>query len=368
MSIGVLAIAYTRKRPVSETADALSRLNVPHIVVEDGDPRGLEADALVMIDSCRSFLRYPLMLAQPRARRPATAVWQIEVLPPKELDRSIEAMPVWHMLDKNRSRLSRCIKRWALYPFLSVVATMAAKSRPGRYRLQAKMLEMPLQSFLMIRTAKKAGWLDHVFVSTIQKQEFLESRGVPSTFAPFGISPSSGEDRHLERDIDIVFLGEMKGDRRAKLERLQAELKERGFELRIVDRDCFGEKRTALLNRTKIVLHLHNFEWDTPWMRWMAATACGCVVVSEPLSQPKPFTPGVHYVEAPADALRDTLVSLILDNARRKEIAAACQVFVRENMTLDQSVERIVAWAESMTGNDNNPSDSEKCPQLTGHC
>lgn len=193
MSIGVLAIAYTRKRPVSETADALSRLNVPHIVVEDGDPRGLEADALVMIDSCRSFLRYPLMLAQPRARRPATAIWQIEVLPPKELDRSIEDMPVWHMLDKNRSRLSRYIKRWALYPFLSVVAT-------------------------------------------------------------------------------------------------------------------------------------------------------------------------------PLGALRDTLVSLIFDDARRKEIAAACQGFVRENMTLDQSVERIVAWAESMTGNGNNPSDSEKCPQLAGHC
>ena len=63
---------------------------------------------------------------------------------------------------------------------------------------------------------------------------------------PFGYHRSLGEHYGLDkRDIDVLFLGSLNNKRRKTLlHNLSAELIAKGVELKIVERDCYGDSIT----------------------------------------------------------------------------------------------------------------------------
>jgi hypothetical protein len=104
---------------------------------------------------------------------------------------------------------------------------------------------------------------------------------VPSAVVPFGYHPSFGEPLGLERDIDVVFLGSLRDRRRSRIVgSLQAELKRRNIGLLIKDGSrergyAYGDERTRLLNRSRIMLSIMRQPWDDLLFRvcWQLPTA-----------------------------------------------------------------------------------------------
>jgi hypothetical protein len=320
------------------------------IRASDGDPEGLDCDLLVLVGNCRGFHRYRALLRRRPESRPRVAIWQIDPLPPVEFDRQLEKRMLALSSVLGRSRLLRPVELIANRILCTAVAWHGFGPYSDRARgnfVDSTMARAAVEAYSFIRHGFSEGWLDHVFVSTIGKQEFLASRGIESAFAPAGLL--LGEDRDQPRDIDVVFIGRLnKRARRRRLAALRQEIEKRGAKMVVVD-NCYGEERTALLNRTKIVLHVHKNPWDTPWMRWVMAAECGCLVVSEPLSDPRPLEPGVHYVEARLDDLPTVIERLLASPADVLAMARRCASFAHEHLTAARSIGMIVSHSIDAT-------------------
>ena len=350
-STGVkVAVAGPKTEHSSLCVDQLIRTGFDAIGVSDGDPKGLDCDLLILYGNCRRFHRYRRLLRRQSEVRPRVAVWQIDPLPPAEFDRRFEKHAIVELSASSRlAMLLRPIEMVANRLLCVAIARHGFGPYSDRTRgsgVDSTMARAALEAYGFIRNGFREKWIDDVFVSTIQKQEFLASRGIDSTFAPVGIYDTPDTDRNLERDIDVVFIGRLnKRSRWRRLARLRHEIEKRGAKMLVVENGCYGEERTALLNRTKIVLHVHKNPWDTPWIRWILAAQCGCLMVSEPLSVPRPFEPGVHYVEAPFEDLPASIEQLLARPADVLAMARGCADFIRANMRGDVSVETIAATA-----------------------
>lgn len=129
----------------------------------------------------------------------------------------------------------------------------------------------------------------------------------------------------LERDIPVLWLGKVGSERRRKLlQRLRAELQARGVELLVIDGEerpyVFGEERTQLLNRTKIMLNLLREKWDDNSLRYTLASHNGALVVSEPTLPHTSFEPGVHLVQAPLPDMADAICHYLQHEKQRRQI------------------------------------------------
>ena len=67
---------------------------------------------------------------------------------------------------------------------------------------------------------------------------------------------------HGDRDIDVLFFDQVSSRRRWPLNKIDAALRQAGYKLKVIERDCYGDDRTAILNRSKIDLSLHKFPWE----------------------------------------------------------------------------------------------------------
>ena len=312
------------------------QIGVDAIPVSDGDPIQEEWDVLFLYRSARTFHRYEKLLSCRAGTRPRTILWQHEPLFPECLSSAAgrSALEAARFARSGRWR-QPVLKVWHrnLYKRISETG-LGPYSRSGPDGVPHWKIRAMSEACAFIDNGYRSGWLDRVVVSTIQKQRYLASRGIPADFAPTGLSDAFGANRHVDRDIDVLFLGDIDKvpGRRRKLTSLEAAITAAGYRFEKATRGQFGEARTRLLNRTKIILHLHNIPWDTPWKRWFIATANGAMVASENLSVPEPFVPGVHYVEAPFDSLAETILDLLGQPERIRDIAATCQSFVRTNM------------------------------------
>jgi hypothetical protein len=359
-----LSVALTRWRdhrdaPAIELSaimeDRLRALGHHPFVVHDGDGAALESDCLILFGDGRSFPRFRRLLRH-RATRPRIALWQFDPLPPTGLlDRAerlglaaarlslaLDALPrigglSWY----------RFFQRWLPWPLFRASAGAARDLIPAAPP-RVRDLRGALESWGWIRRAWNEGWLDALYMSTGQRVHFLEARGVPSSFAPLGCAPGLGEDRGPgSRDIDVIFLGGLKraGRRAERWEPLRRKLEEAGLRVTQVLRDCYGEERTALLNRARVLVHLHKLPWDTPWMRWVLATSCGVLVVSEPLGDPDPLRPGVDYVEAPASEMAAAIQARLADRSGSARMVASCEERLRDRMSMDASLRRVLGAA-----------------------
>lgn len=271
-------------------------------------------------------------------------LWQLEPLPPTRvsaLARRIMAADLDHQAARlAKGRLSPS-GGWTLADRITLYPLAASMRRRGgadpSELVSAKMLRYPQRQARCIVSLWRHRLLDRILVSLPSRQTFLDSVGVPSEVVPAGYGPWYGHVLPgVARDIDVVFLGKVSPRRQHLLARFGSELAAKGHELRIIDRGCFGEERTRLLNRTKVLLNFHKFPWEFPLMRLMMAMACGALVVSEQAETPPGFFDERHLVIRPLDGLLDAVVEHLQDDETRQRITAAAYRRVTAELTLER--------------------------------
>ncbi len=152
-----------------------------------------------------------------------------------------------------------------------------------------------------------------------------------------------GKNCRLDRNIDVVFIGRTKSAcRRKSILRLTEVLKKFDLNIKIISRGLYGDDRTRILNRTRVVVHLHTYPWVTPWMRWNLASANGAAVASEPLSVPTPFTPNVDFLSAELTNLGAEIHKLLQDEPRRLEMVRQCKEKIEKYGTLRVSIDNLL--------------------------
>lgn len=206
----------------------------------------------------------------------------------------------------------------------------------------------PLTNIARLRRLHRAGVPDVLVVSSRGRQAYLTSQGISSHFVPLGYDPAKhGEDRGMERDIDVLFLGQLLRHRKKLIARLNsAGVAVRG-EGSWFSGPTWGEGRTLLLNRTKILLNLSRFAGEFAGLRLILGMANGAMVVSEPIHLPEPFIPGTHYVEASAEQMPKVLRYYLDHPDERRQFVDRGRRFVTEELTLRRSVQRIMELVDT---------------------
>jgi glycosyltransferase involved in cell wall biosynthesis len=194
----------------------------------------------------------------------------------------------------------------------------------------------------LFRRNFKQPWIDFVFTSTVSRKKLLNKSSINATLLPVGYHRSWGYNMSLERDVDVLFLGHLhkKRGRRVKiLNNLKDSLKANGYELMIVSNDCFGQERTKLLNRTKILIDVVRMPWEIPGMRLMMAMSCGAMVISTGFKgDPFPYILNKHFVDVDMEQLAEAIVYYLQNDSERCKIAQEAQQFVNEQLTLENNL------------------------------
>jgi hypothetical protein len=244
-------------------------------------------------------------------RRPAVVVWHSEPLPPPRASGLSWPVPTVRELGKIVLRDSRA----------SDVYT----------------------NWWALRKLARAGLPDALVATSRERQEFLIERGVDAAFVPDGSEPLDGEDLGLERDIDVLLLGAYRLRRRR---RAVARLRKAGVHVETkgdyFDASLWGESRTQLINRTKIMLSISRFPGTFATGRFLMSMACGALVVSDPLFDSAPYVPGRHFVETSLEELPATVERYLADETERQRIARAGHDFVTGELTMERTFSRLL--------------------------
>lgn len=250
------------------------------------------------------------LLAYPPTERPPLILWMTEQLPNPDL-------PEWfrYSMGLFRSKVERWAFREASYGTWQIDSRwrwLTAKGHRFRYYGDLYWLQ-------------QSGALSLLVVSSGLTAGYLQSRGFEPMLTYLGYHPDWGADLGLERDIPVLWIGKTGSARRGRLlEQIRAALRERGIDLLKVDGVehpyVFGQERTILLNRAKIVLNLLRADWDDNSMRYCLAAPNKALVVTEPALPHSPFIPGEHIVEAPPEKIVDTICYYLSNEAERGRI------------------------------------------------
>ncbi|WP_457940097.1 hypothetical protein [Mesorhizobium sp. 10J20-29] len=315
----------------------------------------LDAEAALLMGSLVSLRGTSRLFKGSRKNRPVVVAWVSEPLPPP-------GMPSWaRVLSEALSPIrigtvwARPLLHFLTYPIhfaihrLALTAELRREITPSDLRFLHDNL-----AFLTIGLRER--WIDAISVSTKQKQRYLADMGIESAFMPVGQQVEFGRLLELHRDIDLLFIGKTKPkQRRSKLAHVFTEVHRMGLNAYTPKDPIFGEERTKLVNRARIMLHIHNFPWDTPWMRWNLALANGAVVASEPLFLADPLRPNIDFISAPIDRLANEIAELSKDEQRRKAMLENCLDTVNREMTLEVSVGRFCEIVDARKRDQNSP-------------
>jgi hypothetical protein len=276
----------------------------------------LSPDRIVLAAGATRSYRRTLerIAAVPAARRPVVLLWHTEPLPmPRACGARAQPLTVREL---------------------------------GKIVLRDRRVNDHYSNARFLRRLAQAGFVDALAVATGAYQAYLAEQGIPVHRVPLGYHASQGRLLDLERDVDVLFLGETRMRRR---QRILRRLRQEGVNVTVLgdysDPDLWGESRTTLLNRTKIMLHIPRLEGHCSDIRMNISMACGALLVSEPLCLPDPFMPGVHHVEAPLDELAAAIRRNLDDEQARRAIADRAHAFLTKELTLEQSFARLLALA-----------------------
>jgi hypothetical protein len=200
-------------------------------------------------------------------------------------------------------------------------------------------------NYRWIKMASRRGLLDIVITSTAYGCRFLHEQGIPAHFIPLGYHSVFGGDLQLERDVDVLWLGGMTIYRRRYLNRLGKELRVRGVKFldrRGYQKGVWGEERTRLLNRAKVMPHICAIPPQFPGLRFVLGAANKALIISEPVYDSSPFIPGKHFVVGPVEALPDLIDYYLQHEDERLAIVNEAYTFVTQEHTMHRSVTRLL--------------------------
>jgi len=156
---------------------------------------------------------------------------------------------------------------------------------------------------------------------------------------PLGYDPGYGRDLGLRRDLDALFLGEQRIPRRRHV---LAGLRKQGVNLTTrgdwSDPALWGDRRTELLNRSKVVLNIQRFPSEFSGLRFVLGMANGALVVSEPVYDAHPFVAGRHFVSASVEEMPAVIRHYLEHEDERRRIADEAYTFVTRQLTMERSV------------------------------
>jgi len=165
-------------------------------------------------------------------------------------------------------------------------------------------------------------------------------------------------DEGVDRPIDVLYMGSA-SERRDRLLAAYAEVlwpyetqllvpPEAPKTHRRPDYLLTDEKWRCLCS-AKTILNLHR--QDKPyfeWVRALEAIANGCVVVSEHSADSSPLVAGEHYISAGADNVALLACGLLEDAERLRAIRLGAYEFVRSELSMRPSAQRLIALAEQV--------------------
>jgi len=207
-------------------------------------------------------------------------------------------------------------------------------------------------NYFRLKQMHRRGLIDLCVVTSRSRQQFLEEKGIPSHFVPLGLHPGLGRRMNLERDIGVLFIGTLDDSRhRSALKFLRA----KGISVMALGSwkpgPTWGESRTELINRAKIFLNVQRHAGQYSGYRMLLGMANGALVVSEPVHDPFPYVPGLHYVESTLEQMGETISKYLSDAAERGKIAESGHRLVTESLTMSNSMEQMISLMETMLGN-----------------
>jgi hypothetical protein len=196
----------------------------------------------------------------------------------------------------------------------------------------------------------KKGWLDLLAVSTLSHQHFFQKKlGITTEVIPMGYHKYLGENLHLNKDIDVVFLGSLRDHRRKKIiNKLYNSLAERNITLVIHDGSClerkliFGQERTNLLNRSKIMLNIMRQPWDDLVFRMLLAAPNRTMIVSEPVIDTIPFQPENHFIMAEIEQISRIIQCSLQNHEKREQIIDRSYDLVVNKMPMEKMILKLM--------------------------
>jgi hypothetical protein len=264
------------------------------------------------------------LMATPKAERPPVLIWHNEPLPPPQA----AGLP--------RPRLH-----------LREIAKILLRD--------ARATDV-YSNIFRLRQLARHGLPDLLIVSTRGRQEFLHEQGIRSVTVPLGYSADRGHDMGRARDIDVLFLGTLDVPRRRRFIR---RLRRTGIDVLAMgswfDASTWGDNRTELLNRTKILLNFGRYPGELSGLRLILGMANKALVISEPIYHPSPYVPGEHYVSATVEEMPQVIRYYLAHEEERQRIVDAGHRLVTEEVTLRHSVSRIQDLIRAHLGSRSTP-------------
>ena len=277
------------------------------------------------------FLGLPRRLASiPYSRRPIFIHWNTEGLPdlriPAHIMRALGRMRTW-------------LDSWGGSVF-------------DRDWLAHRMLRFRYLGDYYL--AHSSGWLDVFADSSAVYGQWHQKQGIPAIYAPWGATSRWYKNLHLERDIDVLWMGNRESRRRDRmLNQLQQELAPRGVSFYLADNIAnpfiFDDERIRYLNRAKITLNLTRTWYDDNFSRFALAAPNRSLIVSEPMLPHCPeYVAGTHYVSTPFEQMADTIVHYLDNPAEREKIVENAYDLVTNRLRFGDSINKIMTAAESL--------------------
>jgi len=300
----------------------------------------LRGDALLLLGFENWYLDAPLeLLNQAAAAGLPRILWQFEPLLPPGLPALTCPLVARDATATARGPVAKLGMTDQVAQGFRVARLLVAARRQswGSSLFSPHVFKYPIGQSRGIAALWYRGLLDHILVSLRSRASFLCELGIPSTFVPIGYTPVLGRSlRHGDRDIDVLFFGQVSSRRRRLLDRIDAALRQAGYKLKVIERDCYGDDRTAVLNRSKIVINLHKFPWEFAGQRLLMAMSCRALVVSEWAPDTSPYKHGEHLFTAKLEELPEILVTLLRDQRRREAVAEAGYQFATTQLPIER--------------------------------
>lgn len=192
-------------------------------------------------------------------------------------------------------------------------------------------------------------------------QHELGRRGIQCEYFQLGYSRlwDAWQGRPSERPIDILYLG-AEDERRdpiiaahgrhlwaRRCELLVPRLHRRGAP---AVNNLIGADKHRRLAGSRILLNLHRTSSSSlEWVRYLEAACNGCVTLSEPSTDHAPLVPGEHFVTASARAMPLIADRLLDDPERLDRIRATAYDFIRAELSMERSAQRLIALAAQIS-------------------
>ena len=293
----------------------------PAITFEQGS--SLEPGDTLLVLGLQQWSDGPTLslLRDTRARGATCILWQLEPMLPPTMGSFARLIVQRDLQRHTRSQRPSDRRQVATDWLISQILALGPPRFEKLSTANGKMFRYPLRQARALTSLWRAGLIDQIWVSVAARQAFLAAHGVPSTVVPVGYVAEFGRPLSgVAKDIDVLFIGRPSPRRRLRLRALQQQLAAVGKSMQIVERDCHGEQRIALMNRTRIVLNLLNFPWEFPLIRLLMAFSCRALVVSEAATEAGPFVNNRHLILRPVEQLFEALVHYLDNEAERQRI------------------------------------------------